>query len=88
MGYNKALVRHLLSLSPTVQMQPLLRYFLLYFSCATQSPGLHVDTNVLEDHIASIFMAYPEDGDGMFLRNICIHLQDYTVRTTCLISNH
>jgi hypothetical protein len=29
----------------------------------------------------------PEDGSSMFLRNIRIYLQDYTVLTACLISD-
>jgi hypothetical protein len=35
-----------------------------------------VDTNVSEENSVSIFS--PEDGDGMFLRNVCIYLQVHT----------
>jgi hypothetical protein len=38
---------------------------------------LWVVTNVSDDRIASIF--YPEDGSGIFLRNVGNYLQDYIV---------
>jgi hypothetical protein len=40
---------------------------------------LWVNTNVLEEHAASIFMADPEDARKMFLQNNGIYMQDYTM---------
>jgi hypothetical protein len=38
-----------------------------------------VDTNILGEHATSVATVNPEDGGSLFLQNVGIHLQDYTV---------